>query len=162
MYCWVCGCVNEVCMRSRVWGRGVLGWVCIRGCGWVGEFWTISMSIVCWTQIGQKVDWVSCGKTLFNCEMDSRLNLKCSCWDLNLDPFTSEANPWTAGLCYLLVVLYCILLCQCVSVISICLYVCISVCVFVHLSVFACKPWWIVELVATWRWWDKLTKAFVR
>ena len=47
-------------------GCVVAGFVCIRGCGWVGEFWTsgivymliltISMSTVCLTQFCQKVD----------------------------------------------------------------------------------------------------------
>ena len=35
-------------------------------------------------------------------EMDDWLNLnKRPCWDSIRDPFTSEANPWSAGLCYL-------------------------------------------------------------
>ena len=34
-------------------------------------------------------------------KMDNWLNLnKCPCWDSIHDPFLSEANPWTAGLCY--------------------------------------------------------------
>ena len=34
--------------------------------------------------------------------MDNWLNLnKRPCWDSIRDPFVSEANPWTTGLCYL-------------------------------------------------------------
>ena len=59
-------------------GDGCVGGGCVLGCvgGWMSGFWTsgivymliltISMSIVCLTQFGQKVDWVSFGKTLFN------------------------------------------------------------------------------------------------
>ena len=59
-----------------VWRSLVWRWVCWGGvggcleCGWVGEFWmlilAISMSTVCLTEFGQKVTWVSFGKTLFN------------------------------------------------------------------------------------------------
>ena len=35
-----------------------------------------------------------------NCEMDSQLNLnKHPCWDSIHDPFASDANSWTFGLC---------------------------------------------------------------
>ena len=78
-----CGCVNEVCMEVTGCGDGCVGMgvgVCfgVWVGGWVSEFWfwtsgivlmlilTISMSLVCLIQFGQKVDWVSFGKILFN------------------------------------------------------------------------------------------------
>ena len=40
-------------------------------------------------------------------KMDYWLNLnKRPCWDSIRDPFTSEANPWTAGLRYLIITLH--------------------------------------------------------
>ena len=62
---WVCGCVNEVCMVVTGCGDGCVGMFGRVG-GWVSEFWKsgivymliliISMSTVCLTQFGQKVD----------------------------------------------------------------------------------------------------------
>ena len=71
---------NEVCMEVTWCRDGCVGvgWGCVCGVwgGWVSEFWTNGivymliltkgMSTVCLTQFGQKVDWMSFGRTLFS------------------------------------------------------------------------------------------------
>ena len=72
-----------------VWRSLGVGMGCVGGVGgWVSEFWTsgivymlictLSMSTVCLPHFNQKVDWVSFGKTLFNCSHNFHLNIHSS------------------------------------------------------------------------------------
>ena len=106
MFCYSLTC-NGVCTRScpfktalkvgalqnpyfEAWslsmGMGVLGW----GCRWMSEFltsgivyiliFTISMSLVCLTQFGQKVDYLSFGKNTLQMRKKKRKPEECE-WD---------------------------------------------------------------------------------